>query len=665
MLFDLTSLQRDANRRFGFSAKNTLGIAQALYEKHKVLTYPRTDSRHLPEDYLANVRGVMEMMQAGFPGHAASGSVPPYGPLADTVLTQNWVHPNKRIFNNAKVSDHFAIIPTNVKPTHLNDAEQKIYDMVARRFLAIFYPAAEYLVTTRITRVESEPFKSEGKVLVKAGWLEVYGREAADAETSADGTNLVPVQAGEQVHTRDIEIKQDQTKPAPRFTEASLLSAMEGAGKLIEDDELREAMAEKGLGTPATRAQVIEGLIYEDYVHRVGRELQPTGKAFMLLALLRGLDIPELSRPELTGEWEFKLKQMEHGRLTRPDFMAQIAEVTRRIVDRTKAYQGEEVPGDFGELQTPCPKCGGLLKENYKRFQCVKCDFGLPKFLSSRLMDDDEIEQLIRERRIGPLQGFRSRMGRPFAAILKLSPEHKLEFDFGDNQNSGTGNGSGESAQPVDFTGKEPLGKCPKCAGRVFDNGMNFVCENAVGKERKCDFRVGKIILQQELDAAQIRKILETGKTDLLDKFVSKKTGRTFKAFLVLDKEGKVGFEFEKRTKPAKADSAKKKEPAVKLDFTGQEPVGKCPKCGSQVFETETHYICEKSQAEKKACKFKSGKVILQQPIERAQMAKLLSTGKTDVMEKFLSRFGKQFSAWLVLGDEGKINFEFPPRTEN
>lgn len=651
LLFDLTSLQRDANRRFGFSAKNTLAMAQALYEKHKVLTYPRTDSRALPEDYLSSVKSTLGTMDGT-----------PYGGFAHTILAQDWVRPNKRIFNNAKVSDHFAIIPTNVTPNHLTEAEQKIYDLVTRRFLAVFYPAAEFLVTTRITRVEGEPFKTEGKVLVKPGWLEIYGREGL-VEGEEGANQLVPVTPGERVHTRDIEVKQTQTKPPPRYSEATLLGAMEGAGKLVDDDELREAMAEKGLGTPATRAQIIENLIAENYVQRRTNELVPTGKAFMLLALLRGLGIQELSRPELTGEWEFKLKQMEHGRLSRPEFMAEIADVTRRIVDRTKAFQGDEVPGDFGDLKSPCPKCGGVVKENYRRFQCQQCDFSLPTWLSGRLMEPEEVERLIREKQIGPLQGFRSRQGFPFAAILKLSADQKLEFDFGNDREGENGNGAAE----VDFTGKEPLGQCPKCGGKVFDSGMNFVCEHATGKERKCDFRTGKIILQQAIDSAQMTKLLATGKTDLLPKFVSKKTGRAFKAFLVLAKDGKVGFEFEKRQPKAKGAGAKKpKESPPKIDFTGQEPLGKCPKCGGRVFEGVTDYVCENTQAEKKPCKFKTGKIILQQPIERAQVARLLETGRTELLDKFVSgKTGRPFSAFLVLDENDKVSFEFPPRESN
>jgi len=644
LLYDLTSLQRDANSRFGFSAKNTLGLAQALYEKHKVLTYPRTDSRALPEDYVGTVKNVLGMLGETF-----------YGPLAETVLKNDWVKPNKRIFNNAKISDHFAIIPTTQAPKGLSEPEQKLYDIVTKRFLAIFYPAAEFLETTRITRVESEPFKSSGKVLVTPGWLAVYGKEAQDEDSAA---NLVPVKPNETVKTNDVEVKQSQTKPPPRYSEATLLSAMEGAGKLVEDDELREAMRDKGLGTPATRASIIEGLLYEQYLQRNGRELQATAKAFALMELLNGLGVPELTKPELTGNWEFKLHQIQKRQKSRDEFMAEIAEMTRHIVDRAKQYEYDTIPGDFGVLKTPCPKCGGEVRERYKQFQCVKCDFAVWKILCSRMFEPAEVEKLITEKQIGPIQGFRSKQGFPFAAVIKLSPESKVEFDFGQEKEGE----NGEGAAPVDFSGKEPLGKCPKCGSRVFDAGMNYVCEKAVGPGKSCDFKTGKIILQQDIEPAQVTKLLSEGKTDLLKGFVSKKTGRKFEAFLTL-KDGKVSFEFAPRERKGKAKGASK-EPAVKLDFTGQTPIGKCPKCGGNVFETEESYICENSQSDKKACKFKIGKQILQRPIERDQAQKLLTTRKTDLLDKFISKAGKPFSAYLLLDDAGKVTFDFPPREE-
>ena len=640
LLYDLTSLQRDANSRFGFSAKNTLGLAQALYEKHKVLTYPRTDSRALPEDYIATVKTTLGMLE-GVTGYSA---------FADQILKSGWVHPNKRIFNNAKVSDHFAIIPTQLAPKTLSEPEQKLYDLVTKRFLAIFYPAAEFLETNRITRVEGEPFKSAGKVLVSPGWLTVYGKQSDSDETPS----LAPVKAGETVKTANIEVKENVTKPPARYSEATLLSAMEGAGKLIDDDELREAMSEKGLGTPATRAATIEGLIYEDYVHRNGRELQATAKAFSLMELLNGLGIPELTKPELTGDWEFQLKEMQRKKVSRAQFMAGIADMTRRIVESAKKFEYDTIPGDFGVLQVSCPKCGGEIHERYKQYQCVKCDFAFWKTLCSRMFEPEEVEKIITDKVIGPLQGFRSKQGFPFAAVLKMTAEHKVEFDFGNGGKDGAG------AAPIDFTGKESLGKCPACGANVFDGGMNYVCEKQAGAEQTCKFRTGKIILQQEISPEQVKKLLAEGKTDLLKGFVSNKTNRKFEAFLIV-KDGKTGFEFVAREKKGKGAP---KEPPPKIDFTGKEVIGRCPKCGGNVCDTEAGFVCENSQLEAKSCKFKIGKVILEQPIDAVQAAKILKDKKSDVMEKFISKSGKPFPAFLVMDKKGKITFEFPSRDE-
>lgn len=642
LLYDLTSLQREANARFGFSAKNTLGLAQALYEKHKVLTYPRTDSRALPEDYIATVKTTMGMLEG----------VTGYSTFAEQILKSGWVHPNKRIFNNAKVSDHFAIIPTALAPKGLSEPEQKLYDLVTKRFLAIFYPAAEFLETTRITRVEGEPFKSAGKVLVTPGWLTVYGKQSDSDETPS----LAPVKPGETVKTSEVEVKQNVTKPPARYSEATLLSAMEGAGKLVDDDELREAMSEKGLGTPATRAAIIEGLILEEYVHRVGRELQATAKAFSLMELLNGLGVQELTKPELTGDWEFQLKEMQRKKISREQFMAGIADMTRKIVDCAKKFEHDTIPGDFGKLNVPCPKCGGEIHEKYRQYQCIKdgCDFAFWKTLCGRMFEPEEVEKIITDKVIGPLQGFRSKQGFPFAAVLKMNAEHKIEFDFGNTPKEGEA--------PVDFTGKEPLGKCPKCGANVYDGGMNYVCEKQTGSTPTCDFRSGKIILQQEIAPEQIRKLLAEGKTDLFTKFISKKNNRPFKAFLVL-KDGKTAFEFPPREGKGRTKTG---EPPPKLDFTGKADIGKCPKCGGKVFDTETDagYVCENSQREAKPCKFSIKKAILEQPIDATQAAKILKDSKSDLLDKFISKAGKPFPAFLVMDKKGKITFDFPPREE-
>jgi DNA topoisomerase-3 len=547
LLYDLTSLQRDANGRFGFSAKTTLGLAQALYEKHKALTYPRTDARALPEDYIATVEDALNSLENTR-----------YGVFAKQILKAGWVKPNKRIFNNAKISDHFAIIPTSLEPKNLSDAETKLYDLVTKRFLAVFYPPAEFLVTTRITRVENEPFKTEGKVMVNPGWQAVYGKEA-QAEGADDNSTLIAVEAGEPVLAQEVKVVANQTRPPARFNEATLLSAMENAGKLVEDEELREAMSAKGLGTPATRASIIEGLVYENYLQRVGRELHPTAKAFSLITLLRGLKVPELTSPELTGDWEFKLRQIEQGKLKRNSFMEEIAVMTRHMVEQAKSHRGETISGDFSMLKALCPKCGGVVHETYKKFQCQKCDFALWKILAGRQFEIAEMEALITKREIGPLQGFRSKMGRLFDANIKLTDELEMKFDFGNNGE--------EMAEEVDFSGQEALGKCPRCGSRVFDHGMSYTCEKAVGTGRSCDFKTGKIILKRPIEREQVAKLLRTGRTDLLTKFISKK-GRPFSAYLVAGADGKVGFEFEPRqtkiTTETKTVKPKARVPAVK-----------------------------------------------------------------------------------------------------
>jgi len=557
LLYDLTSLQREANGRFGFSAKTTLQLAQSLYERHKALTYPRTDSRALPEDYLPTVKQTVEMLADSGMRHLA--------PHALTALSNGYLRPSKRIFDNSKVSDHFAIIPTTQAPSGLSEAEQKLYDLVVRRFLAVFFPSAEFTVTTRITTVADPAvpaghhFKTEGKVLVKPGWMAVYGKEAAedvaDAKEGDKGQNLVPVRPGETVRAESVEPKALKTKPPARYSEATLLGAMEGAGKMIDDDELREAMQEKGLGTPATRAATIEGLLTEKYIVREGREIIPTAKAFQLMTLLRGLGVEELSKAELTGEWEYKLAQMEKGQLSRSAFMAEIADMTQHMVRKAKEYDRDTIPGNYATLGTPCPNCGGVVKENYRRYTCTGadgqsdgCGFSFGKSPAGRTFEPQEAESLLADKKIGPLEGFRSKAGWPFVAeiVLKFSEEDrnwKLEFDFGDDKKSE------ETGELVDFSASESLGPCPKCGGAVHEHGANYVCEKAVPTEAQatpsCDFKSGKIILQQPVAREQMAKLLSTGKTDLLDKFVSMRTRRAFKAFLAWDKEaGKVNFEF-------------------------------------------------------------------------------------------------------------------------
>jgi DNA topoisomerase-3 len=349
----------------------------------------------------------------------------------------------------------------------------------------------------------------------------------------------------------------------------------------VEDDELREAMQEKGLGTPATRSSIIEGLIAQEYMLREGRELIPTAKAMQLMTLLRGLEVEELTKAELTGEWEYKLAQMEQGKLSRESFMAEIAAMTEHMVKKAKEYDRDTVPGDFATLSSPCPNCGGIVKENYRRYTCTGldghsegCGFSFGKTPAGRTFEAAEVEQFLRDRKIGPLSGFRSKAGWPFVAemVIKFDEEaknYKLEFDFGDDKKGE------ESGELIDFSGQESLGACPKCGSPVFEQGKNYVCEKAVPTLAQptpsCDFKSGQIILQQPIEREQMSKLLATGKTDLMDKFVSMRTRRGFKAMLAWDAEaGKVNFEFApSKFPPRKTAAGATKAVAARAGATG------------------------------------------------------------------------------------------------
>lgn len=537
-LFDLTSLQREANAKFGMSAKSTLATAQSLYEKHKVLTYPRTDSRFLPEDYVAVVKKTFEMF--------AGSSLSYLAPHAKTGLANSYIWPNKKIFNNAKVSDHFAIIPTMQLPGGLDEYERKIYDLVVKRFIAVFFPSAEFNVVTRITKVDGKHFKSEGKVLTKPGWLAIYGREAV-AESDGDGI-LVPVKPGESVEVIATGIKEDHTKPAARYNEGTLLGAMESVGKQMEGESAKEAMKDKGLGTPATRAATIEGLLSESYLVRSGKEVVPTAKAFQLMTLLHGLDIEELTSAELTGGWEHRLSEMEKGSITREAFMNDISSMIRNIVDKASKSSPNDIKGDFHDLVTPCPSCGCKVVGKYKSYMCSKeCGFKVPRILAGHLFSVEEVETLISTKEVGPISGLRTRMGKEFSSKVAL------KLDAATN-NYTTAFSFEEKDRPVmdtDFSNKEQVGLCPCCKSPVYFFGSFYGCSKAVAPEgvtTTCKFKVFTPILKQDISVEQLTKLLNGDKTDILPGFISSKTNRPFKASLAWDtKLNRTMFVFEPR----------------------------------------------------------------------------------------------------------------------
>lgn len=540
-LYDLTSLQREANGRFGLPAGKTLRIAQALYEKHKMITYPRTDSRALPEDYGSNVMDVLRNTQ----GDCQK--------FAERILEQGWVNPSdKRVFNNKQISDHFAIIPTEAKPKKLSSDESKIFDMIQRRFLAIFFPPAEFDITTRISYLGDHAFKTEGKILAKPGWLEVYGKTSP----KDDSDSLPPLSEDDgdppQAQAVALRLEEDETRPPPRYSEATLLAAMEGAGKLVEDEDLADAMKEKGLGTPATRAAIIDQLINQKYIERQGRDLHPTPKAEDVINFISAVNVEDLTSPDMTGEWEYKLNQVAKGEISRQEFMKGIVAMTRKLVDRTKNF--EEPDEDLPETSLISPTDQKPMLESLRSFRSQDGELNLYKTVSNRRMQLEEYETLLKEGKVGPLDDFRSKAGKPFSAMLKLE-ENKVSLDFGN------GSGDGGSDEPIDLSEFEVVGTVEP-GGKVYATPNAYLSEANNQGDKKA-FRLSRTLLGKSIPEEEAKKLLAEKKTGLIKGFRSKRTGRLFDAFLILKDDGKIGFEFPPRApkkKGAKKKAARKKK---------------------------------------------------------------------------------------------------------
>ncbi len=516
-LYDLTLLQREANSRFGFSAKNTLAIAQSLYERHKVLTYPRTDSKHLPEDYLQSVKELLQKQTAW-----------QFGAFAKEAISKNYVRPDKRIFNNTKISDHHAIIPTALLPTRLSEPEAKIYQMVVQRFLAVFFPPAVFFNTKRLSIVAGETFLTEGKILLEAGWKAIYGTSSGEGQ---DRT-LTPIAEKGEVHCQEITLADHETTPPPRFNEATLLSAMENSDKLVEDEDLADAMKERGLGTPATRAAIIEKLIKEKYVVREGKDLTPTGKAFELLALLEAMQIEVLASPEMTGEWEYKLNRMLKGEFTRDKFMAEIRAVTQQIIDRVKNFEADEIRPEAAFS----PVSGVRYFASPTAYISEDKKISIRKIIGGRILSDTEVVALLHGETIGPFSDFRSKKGKPFTASVRLQNK-KIEFIFAASLDEldveTTKQGTDLGLSPIDQT-------------RVFATPMVYLSESALNGNEKQGLKISRTILSKEIEEKHVRQLLSDGKTELIVGFISKRK-KPFDAYLLLAKNGKLSFEFPPR----------------------------------------------------------------------------------------------------------------------
>jgi DNA topoisomerase-3 len=653
-LYDLTTLQREANNRFGLSARRTLQIAQALYERHKMITYPRTDSRALPEDYIPTCRATLGALDGDLAAHGQK------------VLAEGWLRPNKRIFNNAQISDHFAIIPTGSEMKNLDEMEAKVYDMIARRFVAAFYPAAEFDITTRISTVATvHQFKTEGKVLTAPGWLAVYGKSVVEEESGAaasDGKTLPAVDTADgqppKAKTVSAELHNESTKPPPRYTEATLLSAMEGAGKLVDDEEMAEAMKERGLGTPATRADTIDGLINQKYMERVQRELAPTPKAESLLEFLVAVKAEALTKPDMTGEWEHKLRLMEHNKYPRPKFMDEIVEVTKGIVDRTKNFEEDESNSRVTDIVSPTD--GKPMLETLRAYKSQDGILAVYKVVTGRKLEETEIRELVTVGEIGPLDGFVSpRTGNRFPAKLRLVDDvknegkRKVELDFGNK---------------FELNELTPFWTDPKTGAELCEAPTSYVLrERDPSAENgwKQTFSVGRLMCQKAITQEDAIKMVTEGKSDLIKGFISKR-GRPFDAFL-LRNGAKINWEFPPRApkvgKDGKPIARKAKAP---LDISKAKKLGTSKAHDADLYETDESYVVAKPSGADNAPRavFELKKTLLGKEIPASEVQQLLGEeGKTNLIEGFVSKRGSNFSAYLVLSkDKKKADFEFPPR---
>ena len=557
-LYNLTTLQREAP----FTAKNTLGITQALYERHKMVTYPRTDSRYLPEDYLKKVMATTRKLADS--GHSVAQ-------WAAKSLKNNQIQFNQRVFNNAKVSDHFAIIPTG-RSVKLKAQEAKIYDMIVKRFIAVFFPPAEFETTRRVTAIDhgesQDHFLTQGKTLITAGWLSVYGRVAGVADGKdglvsikeeesvriPDTLREVPAQEMKEASLAPIRVEEKETRPPARFTESTLLAAMEGAGKLVEDDALREAMSERGLGTPATRAAIIEGLLRQKYIAREGTDLNVTGKGLRLIELCEEMKIEALTSPLMTGDWEARLNKMQRGEIRREAFMEEIVNFTKEIVEKARTHMEKAIHQVFPDLETPCPHCGASsIRQTDATYECPasECTFKVSKYIAGRRLEESETIRLFTEKELPEMDGFQSRFNKPFKAGLKLAQsvsktgkvgKWKIHFVFEDEAESS------ESLSNDQIIGEMTLKN--GIAGKLYATEKAYHFPELKTKATPEGFHLRKTILQKELDTTSVEKLLTEGKTPLLDGFISKRTRRPFKAQLTIDFEtGKINFEFPPRPK--------------------------------------------------------------------------------------------------------------------
>lgn len=617
-LFDLTSLQREANRRFGWSARRTLNAAQRCYEGHKVLTYPRTDTKVLPEDYVPVVDEVITALGSDARFAAASRYLAANGRLNE-----------EKIFNDAKVTDHFAIVPTGHLPERELDGDDgRLFDLVVRRFLGAFHPPAVWSKVERITKVDEVHFRTRARILQTPGWRGVL----AETEASEDQVVLPPLMPGsDEVDGVDgrseaYEISEEETKPPARITEGRLLGLMEHAGEQVEDEDVAEALKDKGIGTPATRADIIENLIRKGYADRVGKGLRPTVKGVRLIDILRRMHADRLASPSLTGELEQHLQEVERARRTSEAFMGEIREYATEIVDRTRGFEFEDLfPDD--EALGACPLCSKPVFERSWFYRCKEpanleaarkakaaakkkkkktgekveevpevedCPFRIWKDKSGRYIDRTTVRELLGDGTTRVLDGFTTRQGRSYRAQLVLE---NGDVEIKGIVDSASNDDDSSNAIPEYEVDETPLGPCPHCSeGEVVETRSTFICSVGLAllehlgkddaslfgvKKRElpedmpyCQFLLPRTVCRREITREEAKVYITDKRTAQLPDFISRR-GRPFGAILFMRDTGRHGFEFPPREGSKKSTSKKAASKTTKKKVTKKKATKK------------------------------------------------------------------------------------------
>jgi len=639
-LLDLTSLQREANRRFGFSARRTLSAAQALYEQHKMITYPRTDSRALPSDYRDKVTEALRFL----------ADRQEYGRHASRLLADGLANEGRN-FDDAGVSDHFAIIPTGQgMPENLRADDQRVFDLVARRFLAAFHPPAISTEVERLTALGAETFRTRSRVLKVPGWKAVFDRNN-DKEPRQTLPQLADA-SGSPAALVKHQTDERQTRPPARLTEAALLGLMETAGKEVEDaDKARVLKETGGLGTPATRAEIIETLVDRQYAARcsslMGRKaLRATPRGIRLIDALERIDLPLLTSAELTANLEDALHDVENGAASRDSYMGEVRDWTRKIVEKIRGfsfstlYEGTEAVGD-------CPACKqARIYESLRTWSCERggregpCEFVIWKEVGGRYVDRASAVELIERAETPVKAGFFSREGREYEASLVRTDDGRVLV-----RPKGAELEDSEDVKPAD------VGPCPYCKDKIVRrSSKGYRCDGYA--DRTCKLNLPLQVCQRPLALEEVGALIGPDrKTALLEGFISKRN-RPFSATLHMDDGAKIRWDFPPR------DTRRSNEPPSREFEVNPAPLCKCPRHPeADVVETATAFVCSDD-----SCRIRIPREICKRELSREEATELFTGNETRVLEGFTSRTGKPFSASLYIKRTGRHGFRFGPR---